>query len=112
MDKPPEESVNSHSIGKTKGMEALSRPPCVGRSFPLVPGIRRLASYLRNGRSGEWWNVADSARTRRKWRSRYQELITLSTCHTTCHAPTRIDILVWVRSRETIRECLEESNDL
>ena len=36
----------------------------------------------------------------------------MRTCHATCHAPPRVDILVRVRSRVTIRECLKESNDL
>src|ERR1700757_1502574 len=92
-------------------MEAVSRPPCIGYSLAR-PSHPPLSVLLRNGHSGEWWNVADNTRARRKWRSRDKELITLSCCHTACHAPTGIDILVRVRSRVTIRECLEESNDL
>src|ERR1700757_2373802 len=92
-------------------MEAVSRPPCICSFSPVIAGIRLF--YLRNRLSGERWNVADVRRARRKWRSRDQERIALRGSRSTHHAPARIDIiLVGIRSGVTIRERLQESNDL
>src|SRR5258707_3336142 len=86
-------------------------PPEIWESN-LDLGILRLAVALRNRRIGNRRNAADSLGTGRKRRSRNKELITLCLSRTTAHASPRKGIPVGVRSRETIRECLQEGHDL
>src|SRR5215469_12495652 len=68
--------------------------------------------HLRYSRFGDRLDATDSRCARRKFRSRNKELITLGLSRSTGHASTRKGISVWVRSRVTVRECLQESNDL
>ena len=72
----------------------------------------RPGGCLRNGWIGHGRDVADLAGTGRKWRSRDQELITLSRGRTTAPASTREGITAGIGPGETIRECLQERNDL
>jgi hypothetical protein len=75
--------------------------------------IPRLAVALRNRlRAGKRRDVADRRCARRKRRSRDQELIFLGLSRTTLHATTRKGIPVGIRSGETVRECLQEGDDL
>src|SRR6266849_9471483 len=81
--------------------------------FYFAPrSIRRLASCLRNRRIGDWWDVADRRCAGRKVRGQDKGLITLSLSRATGLATTRKGIPVGVRSRETIRECLQKCHDL
>jgi hypothetical protein len=44
--------------------------------------------------------------------SRDQELVTLGRGRTTLHASARKSIAVWVRPRETVRQCFQKFDDL
>src|ERR1700746_621388 len=68
--------------------------------------------HLRYSRFGDRLDTADSRCARRKFRSRDKELVTLGLSRSTGHASTRKGIPVWVGSRVTIRECLQEGKDL
>src|SRR5260370_4231260 len=68
--------------------------------------------HLRYGRFGDRLDAADSRCAGRKLRSRDKEVIALRLSRTAGHAGTRKGVPVWVRCRVTVRECLQEGNDL
>src|SRR5437588_2465777 len=87
------------------------RTPWVPVSVPLVHCVRRL--ILWNGvRAGHGRDTADSRRAGGKRRSRDNGLITLRRSRATGHASAGVGIAVSVRSRETIRQRLQEDDEL
>src|ERR1700682_3414529 len=95
-----------------------SARPCLQGYWPSVIWTRKQSVHgprrfaLRNRRTRDRRDAADSRFAGRKLRSRDKELITLSRSRTTGHASTRKGIAVGIRSRETVRECLQECHDV
>jgi hypothetical protein len=63
-------------------------------------------------RRGQRFDTADRGCARRKWRGGNEELISLGRCRPAGHALTRESVDVRVRRCETIRERLQEGDDL